>query len=198
MADRPRALRRHTLKLAVTAMLAALLTGGKFVLAAIPNVEIVTLLCALYGYTFGWTGIAATYLFVVIESLLWGVQSWVLTYVLYWPFVAFIFYLLGGRVSNRWILTAVACVLTVWFGVLSSLVDTGLFTGFFDRFFYRFSIIYVRGVAFYVTQIVCNAVLFPIAFIPLHRRLSAMLPVVLFRKQPKAKPPTLQSLPPAE
>ncbi len=170
-------MRKRALQLALTALLSALLTGGKAALAAIPNVEIVTLLCALYGTTFGAIGIAATYLFVTTETLIWGFGGWIVTYALYWPCVTFVFALLGKYdVRNRWICTLVACVMTVWFGVLSSLVDTGLFTGFLHDFWRRFAIIYVRGGAFYVAQIVCNALLFPIAFVPLHRALVRILP----------------------
>ena len=80
-------------KIAVIALMTATIEGGKLALSFIPNVEIVTLLCALYGYIFGWSGIISTYLFVVIESVIWGFNTWVVTYVIYWPMVAFIFIL---------------------------------------------------------------------------------------------------------
>ena len=56
--------RTRALKIALIAVMAATLEGGKLALAAIPNVEIVTLLCAVYGYVFGGAGIIATYVFV--------------------------------------------------------------------------------------------------------------------------------------
>jgi hypothetical protein len=68
------------------------------------------------------------------------------------------------KVKNRWIITAVAVILTVWFGVLTSLVEIGLFSGFFDDFFARFSIYYLRGIPFYAAQIATNAVMFPLLF----------------------------------
>lgn len=146
-------------------MMAATIECGKLALAALPNVEVVTLLCALYGYCFGFLGVLSSLVFVAIEPMIWGFNTWVLTYVLYWPFVSLVFWFLHRtRVKNRWALTGVALLLVVWFGVLSSLVDVGLFSGFFDRFFYRFAIYYWRGIVFYIVELVTNAVLFPLLF----------------------------------
>ncbi len=167
-------MRRHAARrVATVALCAATLSCGKLVLAAIPNVEIVTLLCALYGYTFGWGGVLSAAVFVCLEPLSYGFGPWVLTYALHWPTVALLFALLAhARLKNRWALAGVALLLTAWFGVLSSLVDVGLFFGRFDRFFTRFSILYARGIPFYLTQIGCNAVLFPLLFPRLCRALS--------------------------
>ena len=65
--------RDRALKLALIAIMAATLEGGKLALSFIPNVEIVTLLCAVYGYVFGFYGIIATYIFVGIETLIWEI-----------------------------------------------------------------------------------------------------------------------------
>ena len=157
--------------------MAATLEGGKLALSFVPNVEIVTLLCAIYGYVFGFCGVIATYIFVALECLIWGVNTWVITYLIHWGVVAFTFMMLGKfNVKNRIVTTACAVILTFLFGVLSSLVDTGLFTGFFQDFFKRFSIIYVRGIAFYAVQIVCNLFLFSIVFTPLVKKIDKICP----------------------
>ena len=146
-------------------IMTATIECGKLVLMALPNVEVVTLLIALYGYVFGPLGMIASVLFVMIEPLIWGFNLWVVSYFLYWPLVSFVFMLLRkAGLKNRLILSVAAILLTAWFGVLSSLVDVGLFTGNFDNFFTRFIIYYVRGIWFYITQIVTNAILFPILF----------------------------------
>ncbi|MBE6548967.1 MAG: hypothetical protein E7670_00910 [Ruminococcaceae bacterium] len=166
-------MRKNTiLRIALIGLMAAMLECGKLVLAVLPNIEVVTLLCALFGYVFGGAGVVATIVFIAIEPLIYGFGTWMISYCLYWPLVTIIFMLLGrAKVRNRVILTVIAVILTVWFGVLSSLVDTGLFSGYLDNFFSRFSIIYLRGISFYVTQILCNAVLFPLLF----RTLSELL-----------------------
>ena len=162
-------------KIALVGIMAATLECGKLALAAIPNVEVVTLLLAIYGYSFGWLGIAASFVFVAIEPLIYGFGTWVITYLIYWPTVALIFMLLGrAKIKNRFIMTAVAVTLTFLFGVLSSLVDVGLFTGYFDNFIYRFIIYYARGIIFYAVQIACNAVLFLTLFPFFRRRLEGL------------------------
>lgn len=169
--------RDRAIKLALIAVMAATIEGGKLALAFLPNVEIVSLLCAVYGFVFGWSGMAATYIFVFIECFIWGVNTWVLTYVIYWPLLTFVFVLLGKfDVKNRFVATLTAVTMTIFFGVLSSLVDTGLLTGFYERFWYRFSIIYVRGITFYLVQIFCNLFTFLILFRPIVDRIDNLCP----------------------
>ena len=151
--------------IALVGICAATIECGKLVFSAIPNFEVVTLLTALYGYAFGWVGVLASVVFVCIEPLIYGINTWVVLYFIYWPLVAIVFMLLRrAKIKNRWLITLIAVVLTVFFGVLSALIEIGLFSGSFDRFFYRFAIYYSRGIIFYAIQIASNAVLFPFLF----------------------------------
>ena len=160
---------------ALIGIMAATVECVKLALASIPNVEGVSLLIALYSFVFGWHGVVASFIFVCIEPLVWGFGSWVITYFIYWPALATVFMLLGRRgIKNRYILSGISILMTFIFGVLSSLVDIGLFSGSFDRFFYRFGIYYARGVFFYITQIICNAVLFLFVFGYFERLLSGL------------------------
>lgn len=169
--------RDRAFKLALTAIMAATLEGGKLALSFIPNVEIVTLLCAVYGYVFGVMGIMSTYIFIGLETLIWGVNTWIVSYLIHWGCVAFVFSLFGKfKVDNRLIFTATAVTMTAAFGVLTSLVDTGVLTGFFNDFGRRFAIIYARGAVFYIAQTVCNLLLFVIVFKPLVKTIERILP----------------------
>lgn len=160
-------------RVALVGICAASIECGKLVLAVLPNVEVVTLLSALYGYTFGVWGIISALVFVCIEPLIWGFDTWVISYFIYWPLVALVFAALSRlRVKNRWALTVTAVVLTAFFGVLTSLIDTGLFLGYYENFFYRFGITYVRGISFYTAMLVTNAVVFPTLFPPLYSAIS--------------------------
>ena len=151
--------------IALVGICAATIECGKLVFSAIPNFEVVTLLTALYGYAFGWVGVLASVVFVCIEPLIYGINTWVVLYFIYWPLVAIVFMLLRrAKIKNRWLITLIAVVLTVFFGVFSALIEIGLFSGSFDRFFYRFAIYYSRGIIFYAIQIASNAVLFPFLF----------------------------------
>lgn len=160
-------------KVALVGIMAAIVECGKLVLASLPNIEVVTILLAVFSYVFGPLGILAAVVFVFIEPVIWGFGTWMISYFIYWPLVALIFALLGRtRVKNRFVFTGVAVLLTVFFGVLTSLVDVGIFMGRFDNFFYRFSILYLRGIPFYLSHIACNAVLFPLLFPFLSSKLS--------------------------
>ncbi len=162
-------------RVALVGICAATLEVGKLALSFIPNVEIVTILTALYGYTFGVWGILSAVVFVCIEPLLWGFGTWMISYFIHWPLVALIFMIFGKcRIRSRIILTGAALLLTFFFGILTSLVDIGLFSGNFDRFFYRFGIYYMRGIVFYIIQIACNAVLFPLVFLKMHKFLKKL------------------------
>ena len=140
-------------KIALVGIMTATLECAKLALAALPNIEAVTLLTALYGYVFGILGVVSSILFVMIEPLIWGFGLWVISYFLYWPLLALLFLFIGRmNIKNRYTLTVVATaaalVSTAWFGVLTSLVDIGLFTGYYDDFFTRFGIYYLRGLSF--------------------------------------------------
>ena len=162
------------LQIAYIAVCAATVTAGKLALAAIPNVEIVSLLLAAYGYVFGGAGVLAAFVFCGVEVLIWGAGSWVALYFIYWPALTLLFAVAGRlKIRRRLVLTAAACV------VLSSLIDTGLFTGFHENFWQRFAIIYARGASFYITQTVCNAITFTLLFIPFTALLRKITPAKL-------------------
>lgn len=153
--------------IALTGVMAATLEAVKLALSALPNIELVSLLLALYGYVFGLSGVLAAIVFVVAEILIWGLNTWVISYLIYWPLFALLFWIIGKKISNRFIITGIAVVMTFFFGVLTSLVDIGLFSGYWDRFFDRFAIYYLRGAWFYVAHIACNLVAFITLFKPL-------------------------------
>ena len=151
--------------IALVGIMAATVECGKLALSFLPNIEVVTLLLALYGYVFGFLGVVAALVFVSIEPIIYGFNTWVVSYYLYWPLVSLVFMLLAKiKVKNRFLLTGAAVLLTAWFGILTRLVDLGLLSGFFDNFWYRFTVYYARGAVFYIVQIACNAVLFPLLF----------------------------------
>ncbi len=162
---------------ALVGIMAATLECGKLVLAAVPNVEVVTLLCALYGYVFGVLGVIAAVIFVCLEPLIWGVGSWIITYIIYWPAVAVVFMLLSKKgVKSRIILTAVALGMTVLFGVLSSVVDSAFYLGINENYFKNLLIYYARGLVFCVVQILTNAAVFPTLFLFLVKKLELIRP----------------------
>lgn len=161
---------------ALVGIMAATLSCGKLALSFLPNVEIVTLLCALYGYVFGLYGVIAAATFVCIEPLLYGIGSWMITYFIYWPLVAAVFMLLRKRgVTRRLWLTFAAVLLTLFFGVLSSVVDSAFYLGINEHYLSNLIIYYVRGSFFYAVQLACNLVLFPTLFLFLAKKIELLI-----------------------
>lgn len=160
-------------KLALVGVMAATIECGKLALSFLPNIEVVTLLCALYGYVFGWYGVAAAAVFVCIEPLIYGFGSWVITYALYWPAVAVVFMLFGRiGLKNRWLLSASAVGMTVIFGIGSATIDTAFYLGINENYFANLIVYYIRGSVFYAVQIACNAAIFLTVFLYLSDKLS--------------------------
>ena len=158
---------------ALVGMMAATVEAAKLALAAIPNVEAVSLLLALYSFVFGWVGVMAAVVFVCIEPLVWGMGTWFISYLIYWPLLAFVFMCLGRRkIENRWVILAIIFGMTVGFGILSSIIDVALYIGINKHYFGNLILYYIRGIGFYLTQICCNIVLFLLIFKPLKDRLT--------------------------
>ena len=160
-------------------MYAALLVGGKEALAALPNIEVVTIFTAVCAYVWGLAVVLpAVNVFIAVDMAIWGVNTWIISYLIYWNSVALCFWALSkARFRKKGVevvcATALAVVLTTFFGALTSAVDTLVgFTGrgfFFDfeNVFKRFAALYATGVPFFVTHVVCNLALFAVAFLPL-------------------------------
>ena len=146
------------------ALMTACLTVVKQVLAVMPNVEGVSLLIAVFSATFGYVSIISSTLFVVIECFIWGFNTWVIGYFIYWPLLSIVFCLLSRRKLNNLSATITIVVMTFLFGVITSLVEVGLFSGSYDEFFTRFFIYYGRGIVFYIVHIVSNAIVFALLF----------------------------------
>lgn len=167
---------------ALAAMLSAVIVGGKMALAAIPNVEVVTVLTAVIAYTWG-LGMAlpVTIVTILVQIPILGFNTWVIEYFIHFPLIAVAYSLLGKIRFSRvrvevFVATLTAVVFTALFGVMTSIVDTVLafsstqgFKWVITDFWYRFAVLYARGIVFYVVHVACNLVMFSVAFVPLCR-----------------------------
>ena len=168
-----------TKDIVLTALAAALLSAGKQALAAIPNVEVVTLLIMLYAACLKpQIAFAATAIFIVIECFIWGIHTWVLAYVIHWNFVAFMTFLLARvfKLKNRFIYLAFTIVVTAAFGVLTTLIDSIIGAGRTGRSFSLiFTITYMRGIYFYIVHVVGNAAFNIVLFAPMRTILDKLM-----------------------
>lgn len=177
--------KNNILYITATATMTALLIGGKWALAVVPNIEVVSILLAVFATIWGmpWA-LLASLVFVVVESMLWGFGTWVISYIIYWPLLATVYWILGRYLTRanlpplRTVIigTVTIAVCTTLFGVITSLVDvmigysssTGIFWAL-DDILTRFAVMYVRGIVYFVVHIVSNTVLFAVGYYPLTR-----------------------------
>lgn len=161
-------------RIAVLAVMAALLESVKWALNIFPNVELVSLFCALYGYVFGLIGVVPVFVFVCIEMLWWGINTWVLEYFVHFPLITVVFcFFRTLKIDKTWVFVTFITLLTAFFGVFTSFVDVTFFMGFED-FWRRFSIYYMRGIWFYVVHVACNFIVFLLLFKPLSKLLEKL------------------------
>ncbi len=168
-----------TKDIVLTALAAALLSAGKQALAAIPNVEVVTLLIMLYAACFKpQIAFIATGVFIVIECFIWGIHTWVLAYIIHWNFVAFATFLLARifKFKNKFIYFGFTIFVTTAFGVLTTAIDAFFTVARVNvAFGYAFSVIYMRGIYFYIVHVVGNAAFNIVLFSPMRTLLDRLM-----------------------
>ena len=162
-----------TIFVARVALIAALLTVGKMAFAAIPNVEVVTVLIIVYGATLGLPyALTATLIFCTVEMAIWPPHTWVVLYYIYWPALAIVSSLALRR-SNVFKTTVFAVIIAVFgsflFGLLSACVDTLFCVGNLSPEDLRkyWVAYYLRGVYFDVVHMISNGIIVGVLFAPL-------------------------------
>ncbi len=74
-----------TRRLAAAAMMAGLLFAVQVAMAALPNIELVSLLVAAFAVVFGRAALPGIFAFVLLEGVAYGFGSWWFCYLYVWP-----------------------------------------------------------------------------------------------------------------
>jgi|GEM_PF-2005117 len=162
-----------TIFVARVAICAALLTVGKMAFAAIPNVEVVTVLIIVYGATLGLPyALTATLIFCTMEMAIWPPHTWVVMYYIHWPTLAIVSSLVLRRrnvLPTVVFAVVVAVVSSELLGVLSASVDTLFCVGNLTPAGLRdyWIAYYLRGVYFDVVHMISNGIIVAVLFAPL-------------------------------
>lgn len=150
-------------------ILSASITGGKMVLSAIPNVEIVTLLFMVYTVVFGIRrALFVSVIFSTTEILLWGVHTWLLTYYIIWPLLILLTAALSRFLKGEFSRAILAGAFGLTFGIYFALVEAMLY-GLNYGFVY-----YVRGIPFDIIHGASNFIVVLMLFKPLERMLGRL------------------------
>lgn len=111
----------NTRRMVVLSLLGAVLVGLQVAMAALPNIEAVSLLVMVYTVVFGGGVAYIIAVFVILEMLIWGVSTWVVNYLYVWAILALFSWLLRRMESPvGWALLSGAFGLS--FGALCALV----------------------------------------------------------------------------
>lgn len=69
----------------ILGMMAAMMEVGKLALAIIPNIEVVSLMLIVFTIFYGKKIFIVTFVYALIECLVWGMGTWVIMYLYVWP-----------------------------------------------------------------------------------------------------------------
>ena len=145
-------------------------------LAALPNIELVTLFVILTAHRFGIRALYPVYVFVIAEGLIYGIHLWWLSYLYIWAILVFVICLIRKN-SSAIVYTIVAAVYGLTFGTLSSLpyfITGGLGAGVANI---------ISGLTFDLLHFIGNTVSVALLFSPLNK---------IFEKYSIGSEPTLQ------
>lgn len=141
-------------------IMSAALSAGKFVLAFLPNIEIVTLLMILYTIYFGKKAILCSFVFIALECMLWGFGLWVIMYIYIWPLLVLM--VLVFREKNSALFWALfSGIFGLAYGGLCSLVyfaTSGVNAGFAW---------WIAGIPFDIVHGISNFIIMIVLFNPL-------------------------------
>ena len=93
---------------------------SQVLMAALPNIEIVTLLIIVVVHKFGYKALISIYVFVGCEILTYGIHIWVINYLYVWAILCLIICVLR-KVDNAVIYSIIAAVFGLLFGTLCSI-----------------------------------------------------------------------------
>ena len=109
-------------RVVLCAMLAAIMTALQAAMAALPNIEPVSLLVLVYALVFGRDVFYIIYTFVLLEGLLYGFHLWWVTYLYIWTlWAAAVLFLGRGRERGPLFWAAAGGAFGLSFGALCAL-----------------------------------------------------------------------------
>jgi energy-coupling factor transport system substrate-specific component len=109
--------RGRLLELIVLSLLGTLIYGAKMAMAALPNIEPVTLLILVYTLVFGKKALYPIYIYVLLEVFTWGLGLWNLNYFYIW-LVPFFLALAFRRMESPWGWAILSGAFGLGFGLL--------------------------------------------------------------------------------
>ena len=160
--------RKRTLAMLILAQMGALTFVLKMAMAGLPNIEPVSLLVMVFAVTLGPWGLASVYLYVLLECVIWGLNSWSVCYLYIWA-VLFALARLLRRMDSALGWAVLAGAFGLFFGALCAPVHAVI-----GGWGYALSW-WVSGIPFDLLHCGGNFVLALVLFRPLRKLMDALL-----------------------
>ena len=156
-------------QIALFGMLGALTFGAKVAMAALPNIEPVSLMVILFAVTFGWKALYPIYVYVAMEIMMYGLGLWNANYLYVWAVLAVAAIALR-RLRNPIWWALLSGLFGLAFGLLCSPVYL-VISGFDIRYATAW---WLSGLSFDVPHAVGNFIIALVLFAPLRRLFSVL------------------------
>lgn len=156
-----------TFEVTLFGVLGALTFAAKFVMSALPNIEPVSLMIMLFAVTFGWKALYPTFLYVAMEILFYGINTWNIYYLYVWT-VLLIAALLMRKMQEPLGWAILSGVFGLLFGALCAITD--VFIGGFSYAAAK----WVSGIWFDLMHCAGNFVIALLLFNPLRDLLKKL------------------------
>lgn len=155
------------LELVILSLLGALLFVVQVVLGFLPNIELVSVLIIVYTRVYGWKVLYPIYLFVGLEAMWYGVNTWVIQYAYVWAILALMVLMLR-RFESRALWVLVNTAYGFAFGALCSI------TYFFIGGFSTMAAYWISGIPYDLLHMGGNFLTALVLCEPLYRLLSRL------------------------
>lgn len=119
--DKPKSGKIKIKDIVIIALMSSILFAVQVIFAALPNIELVSLLVIVYTLVFGWRTLGIIYVFAVLEGLLYGFGPWWIMYLYIWTILYLIVTLLRKNTSVI-IWATVSGIYGLMFGALGAVV----------------------------------------------------------------------------
>lgn len=148
-------------------ILGALTFAAKWVMSALPNIEPVSLMVMLFAVTFGLKAVYPVYVYVVMEFLFYGLNTWSICYLYIWLILLLI--ALGLRKMEGTLSWALLSgIYGLAFGALCAPVD--VFLGGFGYAFAKWT----SGIPFDIAHCAGNFAMALLLFSPLRKLMQKL------------------------
>lgn len=155
-------------EISALSIMGALIFAAKIALAALPNVNINSVLIILTSVFFGWKALYSVAVYIMLEGLTFGFGMWWLCYWYLWPILC-ITAVLMRKNDSALIWAVVAGVFGLCFGVLCSIPY--LFIGGWEMAFSY----WVSGIPFDLIHCGGNFVFTLVLYKPLYKAMNTIL-----------------------